>query len=78
MENDKKNNDVYPKLNEDDRRWKQQDEFDAPGIQRQLEEEDANATISKSAEDSPKEGEETNDGYSAKSGENTRKDREQP
>ena len=78
MENDKKNKDVYPKLNEDDKRWKQQDEFDAPGIQRQLEDENANATIPESTDNSPKADEEGKTTYSSEAGESTRRDREQP
>jgi hypothetical protein len=79
MENDKRNKDEYPKLSEDDKRWKQQDEFDSAGAQRQLEDEYANASIAESSSDAV-EGNEgnTSDAYSTKTAENTRKDREQP
>jgi hypothetical protein len=46
MEKDKKNRDEYPKLSGNDKRWKQQDEFDSAGTQRQLEDEDKNTSIS--------------------------------
>lgn len=47
MSDDKKNKDEYPKLSENDKRWKQQEEFDSSGLQRQLEDDDQNQTISK-------------------------------
>ena len=45
MPKDKKNRDEYPKMSGDDKRWKQQDEFDSAGVQRELEDEDKNASI---------------------------------
>ena len=47
MSDDKKNKADYPKLSENDKRWKQQEEFDSSGLQRQLEDDDQNETISK-------------------------------
>lgn len=47
MPKDKKDRDEYPKLSSDDKRWKQQDEFDSAGLQRQEEDEDKNASIPK-------------------------------
>jgi hypothetical protein len=78
MENDKKNKDVYPKLSENDKRWKQQDEFDSAGAQRQLEDEDANSTIPESTNNPANGDEKTDEAYSGKAGENQRRDREQP
>lgn len=45
MPKDKQNRDDYPKLSGNDKRWKQQDEFDSAGVQRQLEDDDKNASI---------------------------------
>ncbi len=45
MPKDKKNRDEYPKMSGNDKRWKQQDEFDSAGAQRELEDEDNNASI---------------------------------
>jgi hypothetical protein len=45
MAKDKNNRDEYPKLSENDKRWKQQEEFDSAGVQRQSEEEDKNKNI---------------------------------
>jgi hypothetical protein len=45
MPKDKKNRDEYPKMSGNDKRWKQQDEFDSAGAQRELEDEDKNASI---------------------------------
>ena len=53
MPKDKKDRDEYPKLSGNDKRWKQQDEFDSAGLQRQEEDEDKNASIPK--KDSPDE-----------------------
>jgi hypothetical protein len=78
MENDKKNKDVYPKLSENDKRWKQQDEFDSAGAQRQLEDEDANSTIPESTNNPVKGDEETDDASSGKARENSRSGRPQP
>ena len=50
MEKDKKNRDEYPKISKDDKKWKQQDEFDSPGVQRQLEDEDKNDSIAQTRE----------------------------
>ena len=46
MPKDKKD-DEYPKLSANDKRWKQQDEFDSAGLQREEEDEDKNASIPK-------------------------------
>ena len=51
MVNDKKNRDEYPKQSENDKRWKQQDEFDSAGAQRQLEDEDKNNSLPKTGSD---------------------------
>lgn len=45
MPNEKNNRDEYPKPDDKDKRWKQQDEFDSAGAQRQQEDEDKNASI---------------------------------
>ncbi|HKH60840.1 MAG TPA: hypothetical protein VKA49_08415 [Flavitalea sp.] len=45
MPKEKKNRDEYPNLSDKDERWKQQDEFDSGGVQRQQEDEDKNASI---------------------------------
>ena len=47
MPKDKKDRDEYPKLSGNDKRWKQQDEFDSAGLHRQEEDEDKNASIPK-------------------------------
>ena len=46
--NDKNKPDEYPKPDENDKRWKQQDEFDSSGFQRQLEDEEKNASVARS------------------------------
>jgi hypothetical protein len=50
MPKDKKNRDEYPKMSDNDKRWKQQDEFDSAGAQRELEDEDKNASIPRTEE----------------------------
>ena len=45
MPKEKENRDEYPRLSGNDKRWKQQDEFDSAGAQRQAEDEDKNASI---------------------------------
>ena len=45
MPKEKENRDEYPKVSGNDKRWKQQDEFDSAGAQRQAEDEDKNASI---------------------------------
>lgn len=77
MENDKKVPDEYPKLSENDKRWKQQDEFDSAGAQLQQEDEDANASITESTEKAANDNTEK-DTHSVKEGESSRRDREQP
>lgn len=49
MPKDKKSRDEYPKTSGDDKRWKQQDEFDSAGSQREMEDEDKNASIPKTS-----------------------------
>ena len=51
MENDKKNRDEYPKMSGNDKRWKNQDEFDSAGLQQQREDENQNESITKAAQD---------------------------
>ena len=53
MSDDKKGKDEYPKLSGNDKRWKQQEEFDSSGLQRQLEDDDKNQTISKPETSTP-------------------------
>ena len=48
MPKDKGNIDDYPKQSGNDKRWKQQDEFDSAGMQRLREDEDHNASIPES------------------------------
>jgi hypothetical protein len=60
METDKKKPDEYPKLSRDDQRWKQQDEFDSAGTQRDLEDNDKNASIEQTANDSNPQDSESN------------------
>ena len=45
MPKEKGNRDEYPRQSGNDKRWKQQDEFDSAGAQRQAEDEDYNASI---------------------------------
>ena len=45
MPKEKKNPDEYPKLSENDKRWKQQEEFDSAGAAREREDENKNASI---------------------------------
>ena len=45
MPKDKENRDEYPKMSDNDKRWKQQEEFDSAGTQRELEDQDKNASI---------------------------------
>lgn len=52
MPKDKENRDEYPKLSGKDKRWKEQDEFDSAGAQRELEDEEKNASISKNNDNS--------------------------
>ena len=54
MPKDKKNRDEYPKLSGDDKRWKQQDEFDSAGAPRELDDEDKNASIPKTSKEEEK------------------------
>lgn len=54
MKKDKKNRDEYPKISGNDKKWKQQDEFDSAGVPRQLEDEDKNASISQARESTTK------------------------
>lgn len=49
MPRDKANKDGYPKSSQNDERWKQQEEFDSSGIQRDIEDQDNNESISKAA-----------------------------
>ena len=60
MEKGKKNRNEYPKLSRDDQRWKQQDEFDSAGAQRELEDNESNASIDESGKDKSTDGKETN------------------
>lgn len=53
MSDDKKGKDEYPKLSGNDKRWKQQEEFDLSGLQRQLEDDDQNQAISKPEDSTP-------------------------
>jgi hypothetical protein len=45
MPKEKENRDEYPKVSGNDKRWKQQDEFDSAGAQREAEDEDKNTSI---------------------------------
>lgn len=47
MTKDKKNRDEYPKLSENDKRWKQQEEYDSAGAQREKEDTDKNISITR-------------------------------
>ena len=51
MPKDKENRDQYPKMTGNDKRWKHQDEFDSAGAQRELEDEEKNASIPQQEED---------------------------
>ena len=78
MEKDKKKRNEYPKLCGDDQRWKQQDEFDSAGAQRELEDKEKNASI-ESAKDLKAQDSETNKkDNSDKSQQNASRDRDQP
>lgn len=48
MTTDKNKPVEYPKPNENDKRWKQQDEFDSSGPQRESEDKDKNDSIAQS------------------------------
>lgn len=60
MPKDKANRDEYPKLNEDDKRWKQQDEFDSVGLPRHGEEEEKDSSIAPAGKPDSSEDEEKN------------------
>ena len=49
MPKDRKTADEYPKLNENDKRWKEQEEFDTAGPQRELEDEEKNRSIAETS-----------------------------
>jgi hypothetical protein len=53
MQKDKKSRDEYPKLSGNDKRWKEQDEFDSGGALRELDDEDKNQSISQADDHAP-------------------------
>lgn len=67
MPTDKNKVDEYPKLSENDKRWKQQDEYDSSGAQRQSEDDDKNASISDARKSSTNDDAENKDSYSSNS-----------
>jgi len=61
MAKDKNKPEEYPKPDENDKRWKQQDEFDSSGLQRQLEDEEKNDSVAQSQASPDNDGEKNKD-----------------
>ena len=78
MEKDKKNRNEYPKLSGDDQRWKQQDEFDSAGAQRELEDNEKNASIESAKDLKAQESESNKEDSLNKSQQKSGRDRDQP
>lgn len=78
MAKDKNKHDEYPKQSENDKRWKQQDEFDSPGPQHQREDQDKNASIPQSRASASKDEANNRDTYSSESQEKSGIERKKP